>query len=347
MSYFSNGRRLFRSLKTRDEKLARFLQKELEVNLAKGLYLDSRTQSVDQFFQEYLRRITHRKSTTNRNEIYTIQDFIRHANKKTINKISPDDLWSFMQPYEGKSPETFNRVLGAVRRFLKVAVEKGYLVKNPADDLHRRKTPQSLPHFFADDEYSRIEQVSEGHPLYPMIVTARYTGMRLRELIHLEWQDFDWEKKLVKVLNKPQFGHTVKNYQARVVPVCDELRDKLLPYIKKDGLCFTVIYGKQKGEKYADTGPREALKSIFKKAGINTHKRIGWHEFRHTFASRLVQNNVPLYKISKWLGHASLAVTQVYAHFAPVYDEDIEKLSINHHASFGASLPIGRSSVAL
>jgi len=55
---------------------------------------------------------------------------------------------------------------------------------------------------------------------------------------------------------------------------------------------------------------------------------MGWHEFRHTFSSRLVQQGISLYKVSKWLGHSDFKTTQIYAHFAPVYDNDIEKLTI-------------------
>ena len=175
-------------------------------------------------------------------------------------------------------------------------------------------------------EYQRIEDIAAEHSIYPLIVTARYTGLRLQELINLEWQDFDWDKKLVRVLNKPKFNHTVKNNQARVVPTSDELRDKLLPFIKKEGLCFPVP---TTGEKYSPEGPKQTLKRIFRKAGLEREKRCGFHDFRHTFASRLVQNNVPIYKVSKWLGHSSLAVTTIYAHFAPVYDDDIEKLSMS------------------
>ncbi|GEM_PF-4404312 len=120
----------------------------------------------------------------------------------------------------------------------------------------------NLPRFFTDDKYLRIEKAAEGHPLYPMIVTARYTGLRLRELIHLEWQDFDWEKKIVRVENKPQYGHTVKNYQVRVVPVSDELTDKLLPYIKREGICFPVY---NTVEKYSGEGSKRSIKNIFGK----------------------------------------------------------------------------------
>lgn len=158
--------------------------------------------------------------------------------------------------------------------------------------------------------------------VYPMICVARYTGMRLGELLALEWHDFDWEKKLVRVVNKP--FHTVKNYQCRTVPISEELRDKLLPYIKPNGLCFQ----KPGGGKYEHEGPRRDLRTIFRKIGIDSKERKGWHEFRHTFAFRLAQQGISLYKIMKWLGHSSMQVTQIYAHFAPAYDADIERLTI-------------------
>jgi len=49
---------------------------------------------------------------------------------------------------------------------------------------------------------------------------------------------------------------------------------------------------------------------------------------RHTFSSRPAQQGISLYKIMKWLGHSSMQVTQIYAHFVPAYDQDIEKLTI-------------------
>jgi integrase len=328
ISYIVDGKRFWRSLKTQDKKLARFMKKDLEVKLKKGLHQDTQIKNIDSFYEEYVRGTAHRKADTNQTELYSIDKFLQLCAKTTINSIKTHDVQKYLLRYENMTPQSFNNNLGTIKRFLNKAVEKGYIIKNPADGIHRRKLPQVLPRFFTDDEYMQIEQTANGHPLFPMIATARYTGLRLRELIHLEWQDFDWENKLIKVLNKLKFEYTIKNYQARVVPISCELRSKLLPYIKQSGICFPVHCGKSIGEKYSNWGPKAALRKILAKSTIKNRKKIGWHEFRHTFASRLVQNNVPIYKVSKWLGHSSLAVTQIYAHFAPIYDCDIEKLSI-------------------
>lgn len=340
ITYYVNGKRRYKSLKTSDPKIARVLRKEYEVKLERGLNRESRQKPIDDFLNEYVEATSHRKRVTNRNELYTIKMFLGACKKKTVNGISETDIRVFMKRYDDKAGRTFNDDLASLKRFFKKAVESGYVLKNPCDGIRFKKIPQSLPHFFTDEEYLKIEECAEGLPIYPMIVTARYTGLRLAELIHLEWQDFDWDRKLVRVLNKEKYGHSVKNYQVRVVPVSDELRDKLLNFIKKAGPCFPIPFGKNAGGMYSEAGPKRALKTVLQRAGIKSDRRIGWHEFRHTFASRLVQNNVPIYKVSKWLGHSSLEVTQIYAHFAPVYDEDIEKLAIEkeHNFELNASL---------
>ena len=153
--------------------------------------------------------------------------------------------------------------------------------------------------------------------------------MRLGELLHLEWCDFDWENRLVRVVNKPHLGHTIKNFQARVVPISDGLWEKLQPYIRKEGFCFPTYGGKKAGGKYNSDGPRRQMEKILKIAGIQKEKGLRFHAFRKSFASHLVQKGVPILKASIWLGHSNVLVTQAhYAHLAPQYDTDIEKLSL-------------------
>lgn len=130
-----------------------------------------------------------------------------------------------------------------------------------------------------------------------MIVTARYTGMRLGELIALSWDDWSFFEKIVRVVNKPE--HTVKNYQCRTIPISSEAIDKLLPYIRTEGPCFPTYCGQRQGQHYVYDGPKRQLVRIFKDAEIKKEGRIGFHTFRHTFASRLAQEGISIYKISK------------------------------------------------
>lgn len=325
IAYYEDGNRVYESLKTEDAKIARQLKKEKEVQLAKGTHQREKRITIDAYYQKYLGDITYRKRSTNIADASRVREFLNHHEKRTINSINYDDVHAYLTRFDKHAEKTYNHVIGTLHRFFRLAVEQGYIRKNPVEGFRRKKVPQSLPRFLTDDEYLKIEKLSADEGIFSMVVTARYTGMRLSELLHLEWQDFDWERRLVRVLNKPKYGHTVKNFQVRVVPISDELRDKLLPYAREEGLCFPT----PGGGIYNHEGPRRALRKVLAKSDIRENrKRIGWHEFRHTFASRLAQQGVSLYKICKWLGHSDIKVTQIYAHFAPVYDDDIEKLCI-------------------
>ncbi len=324
VSYVDAGRQIVKSLKTADEKLARFLKKEYEVKIKRGEVKGERRISVEFFCKEYLEDVSYRKKSTNVADYCRVKEFLSHHGKKTINSINRDDIQSYLRRFEEMSPKTYNEAIGIIKRFFRPAVEREYILKNPADGFHRKKVPQSLPRFLTDEEYMMLENLSVDAGIFPIVATARYTGLRLAELLHLEWQDFDFERKLVRVLNKPQFGHTVKNYQVRVVPISEELKEKLAPYIRQKGLCFPA----PSGGPYNHEGHRRFIRRIIDQSKLREGRRMGWHDFRHTFASRLAQQGVSLYKICKWLGHADFKTTQIYAHFAPVYDNDIEKLTI-------------------
>jgi len=320
------GKIVTKSTGTRDRKAASFVKKDLEVQLTKGLIRDTKNINFEAYNPEYLRDIAHLRKKTRASYECITKKFIKFADKKQLSSIGYNDVIHFLDFYTKNAPKTYNNVLITLKRFFRYAVQRDYIQKNPTTGIHLRKIPQALPKFFTDEEYARIEAAAEKEPIYPMIVTARYTGMRLGELLALRWEHWSFPERVVRVLNTAE--HTVKNYQARTIPVCTEALDKLLPYIRKEGPCFPTYCGQRQGQRYVEDGPKRQLDRIFKAAEITKKKRMGWHDFRHTFASRLAQEGVSIYKISKFLGHSSVLVTQIYAHFSPGYDLDIEKLTL-------------------
>lgn len=331
ISYYVNGKRITKSLKTFDEKVARFMKKELEVKLSKGLHEEIQKKSLQICLDEYLASNAHRKQRSNDNEESAINKFIKNSSVTALSKISTDTILSFLKNYDTNAPQTFNNTLSCLKRFLNFAVNRNYIRKNPAASIRNKKIPQKEVKYFTDEEYLKIEQTAEKHPLYPMIVTARYTGLRLLELVNLEWEDFDWKRKVVFVKNKKD--HTTKNYKNRTVPICEEFQDKLLPYIKNEGICFPVFSGPTKGSKYSEQGPKDTIRRIFENAKVQVEKGKSWHKFRKTFATKLKDAGVSIAKISDWLGHSSIRVTEMYLGCNSFYDEDIEKLSVSYETA--------------
>jgi integrase len=161
-----------------------------------------------------------------------------------------------------------------------------------------------------------------GGRFYEMVVIAIYSGLRIGEILHLEGKDIAWERRLIYVKNKPEFDWTVKNYQTRAVPLCQEAVAKLERLKCKEGLLFPSLSGKP----YQDF-PEPHINTILEMAKV---KRPGkaWHLFRHTFASMAVQAGISLYQVMKWLGHSDFKTVQRYAHLAPEYTPEIEKISL-------------------
>lgn len=326
ISYEFNGKRYYRSLKTFDEKLARLKQKELEVKLAKGLHAEVEQITIHSCFEEYLKTLGHRRKRTNDNELCVMKRFIEFAKRTSLPKVTTSDIFSFLKLYEKKTPVTYNNNLACIKRFMKFAIQRNFILKNPAETIKNKKVPQKEVTFFTDEQYCKIEKSAENHPLYSMIITARYTGLRLQELLSLEWQDFDWTKKLILVRNKKD--HLIKNYRNRAVPICEEFKVKILPFVKREGLCFPVPSGFTKGQRYYEQGPKDTIQGIIKEAGVPVEKGKSWHKFRKTFATKLKDAGVSIAKISDWLGHGSIKVTELYLGCLTTYDEDIEKLAV-------------------
>lgn len=357
ISYFLDGKRYTESLGTDDEKRAderATIILDAIASGAKAKEIEERQKAKEEkiekvrydaikILDEYFKNSDERKAITNSNERYTIEAFLKEFPNKAINEFQTSDVKEYLNkryPKDKTSPVSFNGALGAIKRFFAFAVDENYIpnAMNPAplrkDDtnkarfIKKRKVHDSAPKSFTNQEYIAIEKASAGHYLFPFIATARYCGLRLQELIHLEWTDWDIEKRHINIRNKPHLGFSVKNYQERQVPISSELLDKMLPYIKREGFCFP----KANSERYGEQGPREAMIAIFKKAGIKKATdggiRGAFHRFRHSFGAACAEKGIPFQTIKAWMGHHSITVTEIYATFAPKYHPDIERINI-------------------
>jgi len=135
--------------------------------------------------------------------------------------------------------------------------------------------------------------------LKPVVIFALHTGMRRGEILSLKWTDVDFTRKLVRVLKS-------KNGEKRSVPMSN------------------TVYGLLRGQNIRDISGRvfpvsfRCLRQGFEKAcsraGLDN---FTFHDLRHTFATRLVQNGVDLYKVKELLGHKTIAMTMRYSHHYP------------------------------
>jgi len=240
----------------------------------------------------------------------------------------------------GRKPATVNRDLDRIRSVYSRAVEWGFLTDHPLKAVKRAKgADNSRVRYLSPEEEKRLRDAlaareaerrasrdrhnawhaargSEGHPqwpadgftdhLMPLVLLALNTGLRRGELFGLSWSDVNLPGKLLTVT-----AGNAKSRKARHIPLNAEALDVLKRW-KKQGAGKGLVFPGAGGGRM--TNINKAWDGLITAAGLADFRL---HDCRHHFASRLAMSGVDLYTIKELLGHASIEMTQRYAHLAP------------------------------
>jgi integrase len=177
-------------------------------------------------------------------------------------------------------------------------------------DMHHGKNPVRLVKFLPEDnlqfqtlseEDERLLLMASPPYLREMILFALNIGLRTNEIFNLKWEEVDIEERRLKMIVK-------KTRRPLSLP----LNETALGVIKARHASQHgpyVFYSPMTGDRFKDV--KGALSSAVKRTGL---KKVTWHMFRHTFASRLTRSGVDIVTVKDLLGHANISVTLRYAH---------------------------------
>jgi len=214
--------------------------------------------------------------------------------------------------------------------FFRWLCKKGYLEQNPLKDI---KAPQVNYDDFRrleDEEinkiYSAIVRCSSNSLLLRrdtvMVSLLLFCGIRKGEFISLQVKDVDIEKKEIIVR-----GETSKSKRTRVLKIHPTLLLHLKDYLRERKSLKTewLIVSNRGDSGLTREGLNHWVKSIVDKSGVQFHL----HQFRHTFACKLAESNVNIFKIQKMMGHQNITMTVKYSRSLQTEDmeEDIGKIS--------------------
>jgi len=336
LDYIVDGRRV-RKKCGHHKRLADLALADVRVKLErKELGFQVKDRPVEDFIQEYLQYAKNNKSRASyeRNEIVlrTFQEFLQ---VDRLRAISP----AMIEAYKGHrlkggtKPSTINTELNTIKAMLNKAVAWGHLAKNPAHGIKRLKEARRKVRFLSPEEIRGLLEAS-GARMRLIIAAMLYTGLRRNELIHLAWEDMDFDKKILSVQAKE--GWHPKDYEVRRIP----LNDRILGLLKAHGEGGSggsyVFPSRQGGPLLGNTLSRD-FRKLARSCGI---KGVSIHTLRHTFASYLVMGGVDLYTVQKLLGHSSIKTTEIYAHLAPDYLRSaITKLDFKLTSKPGSKIP--------
>jgi len=156
--------------------------------------------------------------------------------------------------------------------------------------------------------YSRVHEL--------MIETQMTTGIRVGELVNLRIEDVHLNERIL-IINAHKEDKRVKRWKpktdagSRIIPIRDSLVPKLRGYINEEKRKIGYFFISQKDSAFR-TQSVIAFVNKYARESKSIGHVIGSHALRRTFASYLLDNNTPIGKISKLLGHASIEITMRY-----------------------------------
>jgi len=233
----------------------------------------------------------------------------KYMGNPTIDSIDHkaiDDLKAYLLNELKFKPATVNRHQAALRYILNRAYKHwGLLDRVPPFEIMRenKKKPRIVSPEELDKTCKWLEAKGSYFPLVADLMRVLVdTGLRLNEALSLPWNEIKLENKKGATLCVQEQKGGGDNPQ-RTVPLTARAKETLQKL--KGGGCDRPFPIR---DHQAERVRREAMENV---EGLEP---FGFHDLRHTFATRLVEKGVPLYVVQKLLGHSNIKVTERYAH---------------------------------
>lgn len=315
VDYIVDGRRYRKSSKTRNKTEAEKILHSLADKINRNEFSVPDEIGTSEFLAKYLVYSRNHKSKSSfMTDRTTATEFFKMC-RLPLKKIRPFHIEEFISAQKNKSKKnsSINRAIDVLKAMFNKAVEWVNIPQNPAKNIKKLPdTTKKLPRFLIVDEIKRV--LSECPPwLYNIVATLILTGLRVGELANLTWDDADVARKKLHIQSKD--GWSPKTYQIRTIPMHPIVAEILARLTKKSKYVFASPEGRKLN---TDNLQKRYFSRLAKKINL---KNATIHTLRHTFASHLAMKGVPIYTISKLLGHSGIKTTMIYSHLAPDHFE--------------------------
>lgn len=310
-----DGRRRKEKAGTTLEQARRKLKLRLG-EVASGTYVDPREakEKAGPTFEEFADRFEKEYGNLARSDYYSqiLKPLRAHFGKRLLRDITAADLDRYRVHCKVKDKvgdSTTRKRLTALGTLFKMAKRWGVLQMNPAADLEKPAEARHKTRYLTRDEWERLREAAEPW-LKPILTMAIATGLRLKEVVGLTWENVDRENGLLYVSEDNKTG------RPRAVPITPTVRAVLDGQVRH--LKSPFVFLTEARESYLSKGERGRVSSRTRAAAKAAELAgVSFHTLRHTAGSWMAQAGYSAVQIAKVLGHATTATTDRYMHLSP------------------------------
>jgi integrase len=318
-----------RTAKNREE--ARALEAAALTAVVNGTYLkpkercakakaDAAKQQQPTTFSEFVKNVylPHKKDVERvrsyEHFVYQARLFTDYFKDKTLASIRREDVESYRSK-RVKTPvacgrmralNTVKQEVTRLKSIFKMAIEKELITSNPCDGIKFPKVNDQRMRTLEPHEEATFFNAFTGRyytKYLPIVKLALLTGMRLTEVVELEWKEINFEASLIALPAKRAKG-------------------KKFHYIGLSDAALEILKTLRENKKPSTRVFHGVNKYVASRAVARRCDQIGlpdvtMHTLRHTAITRMAEADVNLVTISKQVGHADVKVTQGYVHPKP------------------------------
>lgn len=267
-----------------------------------------------------------------------IRRYFQRRPQLTVGNLKPQDIQDFYQSLfaDGVVANTVIHYHALLRRAFQQAFKEERIDANPFDRVGRPKKNKFHGENYTQEELLTLLHLARGDVIYPAILLAGAMGLRRSETLGVRWSRIDWEKRTVlldtKIVEYQENGkkkvepvEEMKNKSSRrTLPLPDPVVE-MLQVQKEHREVYRKMFQGSYNTQYLDYVCVNQLGELLRPSYVTDHFRellekyglrhIRFHDLRHTFASLLINQDVPLINVSNFLGHSDLSTTaNIYAH---------------------------------
>jgi len=250
-------------------------------------------------------------------DVQKLMDFCEGLNLSPLD-VTSENLTNFVtELYDlGLSARTQSRIISGIKQFYFFLVLEGEVKNDPSELIETPRIGRKLPEVLSIEEIDALIagidlSTDQGHRNKAILETLYSCGLRVSELVNLEFEQLFFDEGFIRVIGKGN--------KQRLVPVSPSVKKEIEIYksavrnhqkIKPGNESYVFL--NRRGAKLTRVMIFTIIKNLAEKIGLQ--KTISPHTFRHSFATHLLEGGANLRAIQEMLGHESITTTEIYTH---------------------------------